>query len=118
MTVQSSSKHVNATFLASGVIQLNNSDATVAANNIGETVLSMRINRATWSCANGVVFTVSRGANVVAQYAGNGDHKYSDTGVVIDNIGGNPQANVVITKTGAGQSFLALQLHKTSVIRK
>lgn len=107
--------YVVATFLSnSGEIQLNSSNATVAANTAGETVVAMTITEAYWSCSNGTYFTVKRGANTVFNYALSGFHDYQAQGLKIDNVGGNPTSNVVVTKVGSGDCSLVLKLHKRS----
>jgi len=36
--------------------------------------------------------------------------------MLIDTAGGEPSANVVVTKTGAGPSTLLIKLHKRSAV--
>lgn len=107
-------RYVVAEFFASGEVQLNTSTSENAANAAGgETVSSMNIVEAFWSTGNGAYFTVQRGANVIAQFTGSGFHDYQGNGLQIDNEGGNPESNTVVTKTGAGPSMLILKYHKT-----
>jgi hypothetical protein len=65
--------------------------------------------------ANNIYFTIKRGANTVLVLSGQDYFDLSDSRI-IDNMGGEPQANVVVTKTGAGPSTLILKLHKVSAI--
>ena len=92
-------------------------DALYHANTIpGEIVTAMHIVGAEWSIGNGAFWTVSRGANTVLVLS-DGQHNFDlSDGRLIDTLGGEPQANVVVTKTGAGPSTLILRIHKKSPI--
>ena len=113
MAIVSKGKSVVTRFLGSGVVFPNNASSD-GANAVGETVTSMSITHAQWSCANGAYFTVARGANTIAYYSNAGAHDYQSQGI-IDGLGGEPFANVVVTKVGSGPCFLSLRLHKKSV---
>lgn len=104
-----------AKFHASGFIKPNHPTATIGANTAGETVEALNIISAMVNVSNGAFFTVQRGANTVLVLSSDDDIDLSD-GRLIDNMGGEPQANVVVTKTGAGPSTLILKLHKRSSI--
>ncbi len=98
-----------------GAFYLNNADTTISANGPGETVQAMNIVNIKCSTSNGAFYTVRRGANVVSVLSGNDGWDLMD-GMFIDNLGGEPQANVVVTKTGAGPSTLLIKLHKRSAV--
>lgn len=106
--------YVTAKFHGDGAIHLNLDSATTGANSLGETVHAMHISKVLWSCANGTYFTVSRGANTMLVLGEQGDHDYQGSGIVLDSLGGNPQANVVVSKTGSGPSTLVIKMHKKS----
>jgi hypothetical protein len=105
-----------AKFHSTGAVYLNSANPLLGANSAGETVTRMNIVSAEWSIGNNAYWTVKRGANTVLVLS-DGQHymDFSDSRL-IDNYGGEPQANVVITKTGSGPSTLVLKLHKTSSI--
>ena len=105
--------YVVAKFHSGGFIKPNHVTTTIGANSAGETVASMNIVSAAWATSNGAFFTVTRGANTVLVLGGTapGDFDLQD-GRIIDNMGGEPQANLVVTKTGSGPSTLILKLHK------
>ena len=106
-----------ARFVASGALRLNAAAAINGANSAGETVQSMNISSMTWSTSNGAYFTVARGANTVAVLSGTGPvQDYQAGGFYIDSEGGNPQANVVITKVGLGPTWVTMKLHKRVAI--
>jgi hypothetical protein len=114
-------KHVKggwviAKFHSSGAVYLNNSNALLGVNSAGETVSRMNIVSAEWSIGNNAYWTVQRGANTVLVLS-DGQHvmDFSDSRL-IDNYGGEPQANLVVTKVGSGPSTLVLKIHKTSSI--
>ena len=114
-------KHVKggwviAKFHSSSAIFLNNSNVLLGANSAGETVTRMNIISAEWSIGNNAYWTVKRGANTVLVLS-DGQHvmDFSDSRL-IDNYGGEPQANLVVTKTGSGPSMLTLKIHKTTTI--
>jgi hypothetical protein len=114
-------KHVKggwviAKFHSSGAVYLNNSNGLLGVNSSGETVTRMNIVSAEWSIGNNAYWTVQRGANTVLVLS-DGQHvmDFSDSRL-IDNYGGEPQANLVVTKTGSGPSTLVLKIHKTSSI--
>ena len=98
-----------------GSFFLNNSGAGIGANGPGEVVQTMNIVDIKFSAANGAFYTIKRGANTVAVLAGNDNWALND-GMLIDTAGGEPSANVVVTKTGAGPSTLLIKLHKRSAI--
>jgi hypothetical protein len=114
-------KHVKggwciAKFHSSSAIFLNSANPLLGANSAGETVRSMNIISAEWSCGNGAYWTIKRGANTVLTLSEGQDvFDFSDSRL-IDNYGGEPQANLVVTKTGSGPTTLILKLHKTSAI--
>ena len=112
-------KHVKggwviAKFHSSGAVYLNNSNGLLGVNSAGETVTRMNIVSAEWSIGNNAYWTVQRGANTVLVLS-DGQHvmDFSDSRL-IDNYGGEPQANLVVTKVGSGPSTLVLKIHKTS----
>jgi len=114
-------KHVKggwviAKFHSSGAVYLNNSNGLLGVNSSGETVTRMNIVSAEWSIGNNAYWTVQRGANTVLVLS-DGQHAmdFSDSRL-IDNYGGEPQANLVVTKVGSGPSTLVLKIHKTSSI--
>ena len=114
-------KHVKggwciAKFHSSGAIYLNSANPLLGANSGGEVVRSMNIISAEWSAGNGAYWVVKRGANTVLTLSEGQDvFDFSDSRL-IDNYGGEPQANVVVTKVGSGPTTLILKLHKTSAI--
>ena len=103
---------VIAHFVASGAVYLNSANALLGANSKGETVTKMNIVSAEWSVGNNAHWTVSRGANTILNLT-DGQHVFdmSDSRQ-LDNLGGNPTANVVVTKVGSGPGTLILKLHK------
>jgi hypothetical protein len=114
-------KHVKggwviAKFHSDSAIFLNSANPLLGANSAGETVTRMNIVSAEWSIGNNAHWTVKRGANTVLVLS-DGQHvmDLSDSRL-IDNYGGEPQANLVVTKTGAGPSTLILKLHKVTSI--
>ena len=107
--------YITASFFSDGFISINSTNGAVAANTAGETVQSMLITSIEVNAGNNTFFTVRRGANTVFVGSGSASHDFSD-GRAIDNFGGCPQANVVVTKTGTGPSFILIKLHKTSAI--
>lgn len=114
-------KHVKggwiiAKFNASGFIKPNHSNPLIGANSAGETVEAMNIISAEWSIGNNAHWTVARGANTVLILT-DGQHCFdlSDSRV-LDGLGGDPQANVVVTKVGSGPGTLILKLHKKTAI--
>jgi hypothetical protein len=114
-------KHVKggwcvAKFHSDGAVYLNSANPLLGANSAGETVTRMNIVSAEWSIGNNAYWTVKRGANTVLVLS-DGQHymDFSDSRL-IDNYGGEPFANVVITKTGAGPSMLTLKLHKIATL--
>ena len=114
-------KHVKggwciAKFHSSGAIYLNSANPLLGANSGGEVVRSMNIISAEWSAGNGAYWVVKRGANTVLTLSEGQDvFDFSDSRL-IDNYGGEPQANVVVTKVGSGPTTLILKLHKQSAI--
>ncbi len=98
-----------------GSFFLHTTAADKGANGPGETVQAMNIVQMKCSTSNGAFYTVKRGANVVSVLSGDASWDLMD-GMLIDNLGGEPQANVVVTKTGAGPSTLLIKLHKRSAV--
>ena len=98
-----------------GAFFLHTTAANKGANGPGETVQAMNIVSMKYATANGAFYTVQRGANVVAVLSGNDNWDLTD-GMQIDTLGGEPQANVVVTKTGAGPTTLIIKLHKRSAV--
>jgi len=109
--------YVVAKFTSGGFIKLNHSTTNIGANTAGETVQSMNIISMQVNCAgaNSVFFTINRGANTICALGG-ADYLDLADGRLLDTEGGNPQANVVVTKSGTGPSVLILKLHKVSAI--
>jgi hypothetical protein len=105
-----------AKFHSDGYVSLNSAAPERGANSAGEVVRSMNIVSAEWSIGNNAFWTVKRGANTVLVLS-DGQHVFdmSDSRL-IDMEGGNPSANIVITKTGSGPSTLILKVHKTTAI--
>jgi hypothetical protein len=103
---------------AGGFVKANHSNALNGANSAGETVTRMNIVSAEWSIggANNAYWEVKRGANTVLVLT-NGQHcfDFSDSRL-IDNYGGEPQANIVVTKIGSGPGHITLKVHKTTSI--
>lgn len=107
---------VVAKFIGSGFIKINHPTATIGANSAGETVESMNVISAEWSIGNGAYWTVARGANTILNLT-DGQHSFDFAdGRIIDNEGGNPQANLVVTKVGTGPGTLILKIHKKVAI--
>lgn len=107
---------VVARFVASETIFLNTSTPLRGCNNAGELVTAANIISAEWSIGNNAYWQVQRGANTVLLLT-DGQHCFEMTDSrVIDNIGGEPQSNVVVTKVGSGPGTLILKLHKKSSI--
>lgn len=106
---------VLAKFHGSGFIALNHATASIGANSAGETVQEMHITSAMWSCGNSAYWTVARGANTVLLLNETENFDLTD-GSIIDNIGGEGQSNVVVTKVGSGPVTLILKLHKRVAI--
>jgi hypothetical protein len=98
-----------------GAFYLNNSGAGLGANGPGEVVQTMNIVDIKYSIANNAFYTIRRGANTVAVLAGTDNWALND-GMLIDTQGGEPSANVVVTKTGAGPSTMIIKLHKRSAV--
>lgn len=98
-----------------GAWYLNHPTATLGANAAGEVVQAMHITDILCSTSNGAFYTIKRGANTIAVVGGNDAWELID-GKLIDTAGGEPQANVVVTKTGSGQSTMILKLHKRSAV--
>ena len=94
---------------------MNNSGAGLGANGPGEVVQTMNIVDIKYSIANNAFYTIRRGANTVAVLAGTDNWALND-GMLIDTQGGEPSANVVVTKTGAGPSTMIIKLHKRSAV--
>lgn len=107
--------YVVGNFSAGGSIQLNSSNAVVAANSAGETVQEMYISVVTWSAANGVAFNIKRGANNVLNLGLSGTMDLQATGIGLET-GGEAAANVVVTRSGTGPASLVIKLHKRPAI--
>lgn len=109
--------YIVARFIATGSLRLNAAAAINGANSAGETVQSMQISSVVYSTSNGAYFTVARGANQVGVFSGAAPvQDFQAGGFYIDSEGGNPQANVVITKVGLGPSWITMKLHKRVAI--
>jgi hypothetical protein len=107
---------VIAHFTGSGAIYCNSANPLLGANSARETVGGMNIVSAEWSIGNNAHWVVSRGANTILNLT-DGQHVFDMTdGRILDGLGGNPQANVVVTKTGSGPGTLILKLHKRVTI--
>ena len=98
-----------------GAFYLNNSNATIGANAVGETVQALNIISVAVTCGNGTYYTIKRGANTVLVIGGDNEIDLAD-GRLIDNIGGESQANVVVTKSGSGPASCIIKMHKRSAI--
>jgi hypothetical protein len=109
--------YVVAKFHSGGFIKPNHITDTIGANTAGEVVDSMNIVSVAWSASNNAWFRVTRGGNTVLVLGGTGQGEWElQDGRIIDNMGGEPQANVVVTKTGAGPTTLIIKLHKQSTL--
>jgi len=107
--------YVVGNFAAGGAIQLNSSNAVVAANSVGETVQEMFISVVSWSTSNGVTFNIKRGANTVLNLALSGVFDFQAAGIGLET-GGEASANVVVTRAGTGPASLVIKLHKRPAI--
>jgi len=109
--------YVTGIFSAGGSIQLNSSNAVVAANSAGETVQEMFISVVSWSTANAVTFNIKRGANTVLNLGGTsaGTFDFQGSGIGLET-GGEAAANVVVTRSGTGPASLVIKLHKRPAI--
>jgi hypothetical protein len=106
---------VVAKFHDSGFVTLNNANTVIGANTAGETVRALNIISAAWTVSNGT-FTVARGTNT-ALILTEGQHDFAlEDGRLIDNVGGDPQSNVVVTLSAGATGTLILKLHKRSEI--
>jgi len=114
-SVKGSSGYVVLRFVSSGGLRLNANSSFSGANAVGEVVQSMNIVGIFYSCGNNVVWTVKRGGNTVLQLSGADSANFQE-GILPDTLGGEPQANVTVTKVGAGHSVLLLKLHKRSAV--
>lgn len=106
---------VVARFTGTGFLKLNTAGAAVGCNSAGETVQTMNIYSMQWSAGNGASWTIKRGANTVWTCDGQDYLDLSD-GRLIDNVGGEPTANVVVTKNGTGPAAIVIKLHKIVAI--
>lgn len=108
---------VVAKFTSGGFIKPNHITATIGANTVNEVVQSMNIisMQVNVGGANSCYWLIQRGANTVCTLTGQDYIDLSD-GRMLDTEGGNPQANVVVTKVGTGPSTLIIKLHKISAI--
>jgi len=107
--------YVTAIFTTGGFVAPSSTNAVVAANSAGETVSEMLISSVSFSAANNVVYTVSRGANTVLNLSGTGHFNFQKEGVILET-GGESAANCVVTKIGSGVTSLVIKLHKRSAI--
>jgi len=109
--------YVIAKFTTGGFLRLNHPTTTIGANSAGETVQEMFINsiQVNTGGANSCFFTIKRGANTICAVTGQDYIDLSD-GRILDTEGGNPTANLVVTKTGSGPSTLILKIHKRTAI--
>jgi len=114
---QSKGGFVVAKFTSGGFIKPNHATSTVGANTANETVQSMNIVSMQVNCggANSCYFEIRRGANTICALGGEDYLDLSD-GRMLDTEGGNPQANLVVTKIGSGPSTLIVKLHKISAV--
>jgi len=114
---QSKGGFVVAKFTSGGFIKPNHATSTVGANTANETVQSMNIVSMQVNCggANSCYFEIRRGANTICALTGQDYLDLSD-GRILDTEGGNPQANLVVTKIGSGPSTLIVKLHKISAV--
>jgi len=94
---------------------LNTSTAGKGANGPGEVVQTMNIVDIKYAIGNNAYYTIKRGANTVAVLSGNDNWALND-GMLIDTSGGEPSANLVVTKTGASPSTMLIKLHKRSAV--
>lgn len=109
--------YIVAKFLNDGFIKMNHVTTNIGANSAGETVTSMNIisMQVNIGGANSCYFTIKRGSNTICTLTGQDFFDLSDCRL-LDSEGGNPQANVVVTKTGDGPSTLVLKIHKQCAI--
>jgi len=108
--------YIVAKFNASGFLKLNHSNPLIGANSAGEIVQEMNIVSAEWSVGNNAYWQVQRGANTVLLLT-DGQHCFDlSDGRRVDGLGGEPVANVVITKQGSGPGTLILKIHKRVAI--
>ena len=88
--------------------------ATLAsANSAGETVTEMRISEIMWSVAASQRWTVKRGANTMAELAGNGHQDYQGNGIRSEVSQGDLTANLNCTLSG-GTGTIIVKMHKSS----
>lgn len=105
-----------AKFNTSANVALNHIDPLIGANSAGETVTSMNIVSAEWSIGNNAYWVVNRGSNTCLILT-DGQHVFDMAdGRIVDGLGGDPQANIAVTKVGAGPGTLILKIHKVSSI--
>lgn len=107
--------YVVAKFHATGFLKPNHPTFTIGANTAGEVVQEMNIVAVDLVVSNNVSYTISRGANTILTLADTCSLDLAD-GRILDSLGGNPSANVVVTKVGTGVTTLILKLHKRSAI--
>ena len=108
--------YIVAKFNGPGFMKLNHSNPLIGANSAGETVQEMNILSAEWSIGNNAYWQVQRGANTVLLLT-DGQHSFDfSDGRRVDGLGGEPVANVVISKIGSGPGTLILKLHKRVAI--
>lgn len=84
------------------------------ANNVGETVTSMTVAQAAWTCGSAATWTIARGGTTVAVLTGpNGTLDFQGSALPLELTDAEKQANVVFTLSG-GTGTLLLKLHKRS----
>jgi hypothetical protein len=96
---------------ATGFINLNGGAQN--ANSAGETVVSATIAGIHWSVSGTNRWTIARGANTVAQLAGNGSWNLQSMNTPLESTLGDKEANTVFTLSG-GNGTVLIRLHKQS----
>lgn len=98
---------------ATGHIDLASANTTHAANTTGETVNNLYIAEIAWSCnAATDDWTIGRGGNTVFKCHGQNGYIDFQANQMRLEAGGDAQANVVFTLSGAGN--IIVKLHKQS----
>ena len=90
-----------------------NHASLASANSAGELVTEMTISELMWSANASNRWTVARGANTVAVLFGSGHHDYQSSGMSLEPLLGDRQANVMSTLSG-GTGTMVAKLHKKS----
>ena len=96
---------------ATGYVNLNG--GTNPGNSAGETVTTATIAGIYWSVTGTNRWTVSRGANVVAQLAGSGGWNLQTMSTPLESTLGDKQANTVFALSG-GNGTVLIHMHKQS----